>query len=86
MVVGFIITYAISALSPLMLWVRTPLRQGVLDTTLCDKECQWYVTGQWFSPDTPVSSTNKTDRYNIAEILSKVALNTLTLTREQILH
>ena len=25
-----------------------------------------------FSPDTPVSSTNKTDRYDIAEILLKV--------------
>ena len=23
--------------------------------------CQWLVTGQWFSPGTPVSSTNKTD-------------------------
>ena len=23
--------------------------------------CQWLATGQWFSPGTPVSSTNKTD-------------------------
>jgi hypothetical protein len=30
------------------------------------------VTGQWFSPDTQVSSTNKTDRHNITEILLKV--------------
>jgi hypothetical protein len=30
-------------------------------TTLCDKVCQRLVTGQWFSPGTPVSSTNKTD-------------------------
>jgi hypothetical protein len=29
---------------------------------------------------TPVSSTNKTDRYDITEILLKVALNTITLT------
>ena len=28
---------------------------------------------------TPVSTTNKTDRHNIAEILLKVALNTITL-------
>jgi len=28
-----------------------------------------------FSPGTPVSSTNKTDRHDIAEILLKVALN-----------
>jgi hypothetical protein len=34
--------------------------RGVLDTTLCDKVCQWLVTGQWFSPGTSVSSTNKT--------------------------
>jgi hypothetical protein len=33
------------------------------------------VTGRWFSPGPPVSSTNKTDRHNIAEILLKVALN-----------
>jgi hypothetical protein len=38
------------------------------------------VTGCWFSPGIPVSSTNKTDRNNIAEILLKVALNTITLT------
>ena len=48
--------------------VRTPL-----DTTLCDNVCQW------FSPGTPVSSTNKTDHYDITEILLKVALNTLNL-------
>jgi hypothetical protein len=30
--------------------------------------------GQWFSPDTPASSTTKTGRHDIAEILLKVAL------------
>ena len=45
-------------------------------TTLCDKVCQWHATGPWFSPCTPVSSTNKTDRHDIAEILLEVALNT----------
>jgi len=35
------------------------------------------VTGQLFSPGTPVSSTNKTDRHDIAEIRLKVALNTI---------
>jgi hypothetical protein len=29
---------------------------------------------RWFSPGTPVSSPNKTDRHDIAEILLKVAL------------
>jgi hypothetical protein len=50
------------------LWVRTPLGRGVLDTTLCDKVCQWLAAGRW------VSSTNKTQRHDIAEILLKVAL------------
>jgi hypothetical protein len=37
------------------------------------------VTGQWFSPITRVSSPSKTDRYDIAEILLKVALNTVSV-------
>jgi hypothetical protein len=32
--------------------------------------------GRWFSPGTPASSTTKTGRHEIAEILLKVALNT----------
>ena len=51
------------------------------DITLCDKASQWLTTGQWFSPGTPVSSTNKTDRHNITEILLKVALNTINLNK-----
>jgi hypothetical protein len=31
---------------------------------------------RWFSPDTPSSTTTKTGRHDIAEILLKVALNT----------
>ena len=38
-----------------------------------------FAAGQWFSPRTPVSSTNKTDRNDITEILLKVVLNTTTL-------
>ena len=49
----------------------------VLDTTLCDKACQWLATGRWFSAGTRVSSTNKTDSHDITEILLKVALNTI---------
>jgi hypothetical protein len=31
---------------------------------LCDKACQqWLGIGQWFSPGTTVSTTNKTDRH-----------------------
>jgi hypothetical protein len=28
---------------------------------LYNKVCQWLATGRWFSPGTPVSSSNKTD-------------------------
>ena len=67
-------------LSPLMLlWVRISIR--VRCTTLCDKVCQWLVIGRWFSPGTPVASTNKTVRSDIAEILLKVALNTIKQTK-----
>jgi hypothetical protein len=41
-----------------------------------DIVCQRLATGWWFSPDPPVSSTNKT------EILLKVALNTIKQTNK----
>ena len=50
------------------------------DTTLCDKVCQCRAEGRLFSPDTPVSFTNKTDRHDITEILFNVASSTMTLT------
>ena len=52
MVVGFTTTYAISEFESRS-W------RGVLDTTLCNKDCQWLAAGRWISPDTPVSTTNK---------------------------
>jgi hypothetical protein len=39
-----------------------------------DKIYQLLADGWWFSPDTPASSTTKTGRHDIAEILLKVAL------------
>ena len=48
--------------------------------SICDKVGRRLATGRWFSPGTPVSSTNATDRHDITEILLKVALNTITLT------
>jgi hypothetical protein len=63
-----------------MLWVQIPLR--VRYTTLCDKVCQLLATGQWFSPDTPVSSTNKTEYHDIAEIFLKMVLNILKPTNK----
>jgi hypothetical protein len=38
---------------------------------------------QWFSPGNPVFSINKTDRHDIAEILLKVALNTINKPTNQ---
>jgi hypothetical protein len=40
------------------------LRPGILDTT----------SGQWFSADTPVSSTNKTDRHDITLALNIIKM------------
>ena len=42
-----------------------------------DKVYQLLAHGRWFSPSTPASSTTKTGRHDIAEILLKVALNTI---------
>jgi hypothetical protein len=36
-----------------------------------------FAHGRWFSPDTPPFSTTKTGRHDIAEILLKVAVNTI---------
>ena len=80
MVVGFTTTYAISAYHHWWCEFESRSGQGVLDTTWCDKVCQWLAAGRWFSPGTPVSSINKTDCQYIAEILLKVALNTISLT------
>ena len=65
-------------LSPLIVWVRISIR--VRCTTLCDNNFQWLAADWWFSPGPPVSSTDKTDRCNIAEILLKVALSTIKQT------
>jgi hypothetical protein len=64
-------------LSPLSCEFEPCSWRGVLDTTLSDKVCQWLTTGWQFSPGTPVSCTNKSDRHDIIEILLKVALNTI---------
>ena len=65
-------------MSPLILWVWISSGRGLLDTKLCDKVCLWLATGRWFTPVTPVDSTNKTDPHDdIAELLLKVALNSI---------
>jgi hypothetical protein len=42
-----------------------------------DKVYQLLTHGRWFSTGTPASSTTKTGRHDIAEILLKVVLNTI---------
>jgi hypothetical protein len=42
-----------------------------------DKAYQLLAHGWWFSPGIPASSTTKTGRHDIAEILLKVALSTI---------
>jgi hypothetical protein len=42
------------------------------------KVCQRLATDRWFSPDPPVTSTTKTDRHDITEILLKVTSNKQT--------
>ena len=44
-------------------------------TPASDKVGQMLAHGRWFSPGTPASSTTNTGRYDIAEILLKVALS-----------
>jgi hypothetical protein len=51
--------------------------RAVLDTTLYEQVCQWFATGRRLCPSTLVSSSNKTNRHDITDILLKVALNTI---------
>jgi len=61
-------------------WVRArlcKLQKGCTRlTAVSDKAYQLLAHGGWFSSGTPVSSTTKTSRNYIADILLKVALNT----------
>jgi hypothetical protein len=48
----------------------------VVNAATSDKVYQLLAHDRWFSPGTPASSTTKTGRHDIAEILLKVVLNT----------
>ena len=52
-------------------------KKGALDSRRNDNVYQLLAHGRWFCPGTPASSTSKTGRHDIAEILLKVALNTI---------
>jgi hypothetical protein len=70
------------------LTTHTPIRRGFAPgfvnykkgctplAAASDKVYQLLAHGRWFSPGTQASSTTKTGRHDIAEILLKVALNT----------
>ena len=64
-----------------MAWVRAwlcklPKRCNRL-AAASDKVYLMLAHGRWFSPCTPASSTTKSGRHDIAEILLKVPLNTI---------
>jgi hypothetical protein len=68
--------------------VRTPLMARCTRYNIkwsSDKVCQWLPASRRFSPAIfsgySASSTNKTDRHDITEILSKMALNTINQTK-----
>ena len=64
-----------------MAWVRArlcKLQKGCTRLAAAnDKVYQLLVHGRWFSPGIAASSTTKTGRHDIAEILLKVTLNTI---------
>ena len=70
-------------LSPLKLWGRIMLMARCTRYSMMWWIFQQLAAGRWFSLDTPVFSSNKTDRHDITEKLLKVALNTITLTLTQ---
>jgi hypothetical protein len=64
-----------------MAWVRVRLcklqKRCTRLTAASDTVYQLLAYGRWFFPGTPASSTTKTGHHDIAEILLKVALNTI---------
>ena len=81
MVLGFTTTYAISAYHHWCCEFESRSGRSVQHYVI--KICQWLATGRLFSANPPVSSTNKTDRHDITEILLKMALNTINQTNKQ---
>ena len=81
MVLGFTITYVISAYHHWSCEFESRSGWGVQHYVIKFDSDLRQVDG--FSPGTPVSYTNKTDRHDITEILLKVALNTIKQTYKQ---
>ena len=83
MVLGFTTTYVISAYHHWCCELESGSGRGVQHYVIKFVSDLWQVGG--FFPGTLVSSTNGTDRYDIAEILLKVALNIIKQTNKQTL-
>jgi hypothetical protein len=68
-----------------MAWVRArlcKLQKGCTRlAATSDKVYQLLAHGRWFSPGNPASSSTKTGRHDIAEILLKVALSNKVQTQ-----
>jgi len=60
-----------------MTWVCALQKMCTRLAAASDKVYHLLAHGRWFSMGTPSSSTTKTGRHDIAEILLKVALNTI---------
>jgi hypothetical protein len=76
-------TTCCKSIKNLMLY-RVHLHIRGIRTDNFSDDSQWLYTRKhtyrWISPGPRVSSTNKTDQYDIVEILLKVALNTIKQT------
>ena len=73
----------------LIVWkmdLQLPMQSVPITTDIVNlNPTQWLSAGLWFSPCTPVSSTNKTDHHdiqNVTELLLKVVLNTINPTNQ----
>ena len=72
MVIGLTTTCVISIYHHWICEFEQRSWRGVHNATICDN------VQQWVSPRNPVSSTNKTDLHDIAEIVFNVAVSTIT--------
>jgi hypothetical protein len=62
--------------------LKYQITKQALKHQMTNQALKHQMTCRWFSPGTPVSSTNKTDQHDITEILMKVALNTIKQTNK----
>ena len=64
---------------PLTLWVRIPLMARWTRYNIMCLSLSVISAGRWFSPSTPISSTNETDRHYIAEVFLNMVWKIITI-------